>query len=235
MQKERIVLLNNKQQKLVGYLYKNTSKTIVIMCHGIEILDHVPRIDTVFQAYHATGASIFYFHFTGYGESAGKNELSIKQRVSDIGNIVEYFSFDYKEIILYGISFSGAVAAIAASKYKKITKLIVVNGFFTIAPHRLYVVQAVGLYLYLLRHPRMLKEYLFLKKNLAVKVITIPTLVVYGKKDRIIRYQQSKDFYKALQTKKDSIVVPNGDHALMRDEDWEITKAVPAWIKKQVV
>lgn len=235
MTPRKIIIPNDKGHKLVGYLYKNNSKTIIVMCHGIEIFDDVPKIDIVFKTYHGTGASLFYFHFSGYGESEGKNELSIKQRVIDTGSVVDYFSSEYAEIILYGVSFSGAVVAIAAGKYKKITKLVVVNGFFTIAPQKLFPGQALALYLFMLSRPSIWKEYLYLKKNLQVGAITIPTLVVYGENDRIIKHQQSKDFYHKLQTMKGFVAVPNGDHALMREADWKIVKAVPEWIKKQVI
>src|SRR2546429_37908 len=98
MKKKRVVLLNNKNQKLVGYLFKNTSKTILIMCHGIETLSGFPGMDKVFEIYYQTGSSIFYFDFTGYGESEGRKNISIQQRVADIESVVNYFSQEYKEI-----------------------------------------------------------------------------------------------------------------------------------------
>ncbi len=88
----------------MGYLYKNTSKTLLIFCHGVDSINSYPGqgVEDVFDFYYQTGTSVFSFDFTGYGESEGKKKISIKQRVSDIGSIVNYFSQKYKKIILYG-------------------------------------------------------------------------------------------------------------------------------------
>lgn len=235
MKPKKILLHNNKQQQLVGYLYKNTSKTVVVMCHGISSMIDVPGMDTIFNTYHQTGSSVFVFDFTGSGQSEGSKTISIKQRVADIGTVVDHLSQIYKEIILYGISFSGIVVAIAATKYIKITKLITINGLFTLDLKKLYPRQALATYLYLLFHPLQMSEVYYWKKHFRIEKITIPTLVVYGKSDIIVSPQQSMDFYNGLKTKKKLIAVPHGDHALMKKEYKYATIAIPQWIAQQVV
>ena len=64
MKPERVIILNDKKEKLVGYLYKNTSKTLVIICHGIDPINGYPGTTEVFEFYHQVGASVFSFDFS---------------------------------------------------------------------------------------------------------------------------------------------------------------------------
>ena len=198
MTPQKIFIDNNKKQKLTGYFYKNISKTIVIMCHGLEPYSSISGMEKVFEAYYHTGSSVFYFDFTGFGESEGEKTFSIKQKVFDIGNVLNYFSSEYKEIILYTVSLSGIVGAIATGKYKKITKLITVNGLFSLNIQQLYLYQALSIYTYLLSNPSRWKDMIYWVKNNKIKNITVATLVVCGEKDPLVKYHQSVNFYNNL-------------------------------------
>ena len=235
MKREKQIIRNNKKEKLVGYLYKNTSKTLLILCHGVEPFSGYPDIEEVFELYHSTGASVFAFDFSGYGESEGKKTISFRQRDADIKSVLDYFSPHYKDIILYGASLAGISAAIAAGSYKEITKLITINGLFTFNPKNSYVSTVTTLVTYLLLHPYFWSEFYWGIKNLKIQNIKVPTLVVCGEKDTIINSQQSINFYNALKTKKRLIAVRNGDHALMKKEYLDLRKELPDWISQQVV
>ncbi len=234
MKAESLTIVNNKNQKLHGTFYRNTSKTLVIMCHGIESFTDFPGMEKVYTAYFKTGSSVFFFDFSGYGKSEGKKVLSIKQRVEDIGSVIRYFD-EYQEIILYGVSLSGIVVLIAAGKYKKVTKLITINGLFSIQLAHLYLRQAFILYSYLLFHPNSWSDVYYIIKNANPKQITIPVLVVYGEKDSIVKPKQSVDFYKKIRTSKTLITVPNGDHPLMKTEFEKVTISIPQWIAGWVI
>jgi pimeloyl-ACP methyl ester carboxylesterase len=235
MKPEKIIIKNNNDNKLTGYLYKNKSKTVVIICHGLEINNGYPGIEDVFEWYHRMGASVFSFDFSGYGESEGEKGISLKQRDADIKAVLDYFSSQYEDIILYGVSFAGISVAIAAAKYRVITKLITVNGFFTFNPTKLSLTQIWLIISYILLHPSFTREIYYSFKKLKIEKIIIPTFVIYGENDTVVNPQQSKFFYSKLHTKKEIVAVPNGDHALMRKEDYKVTKAVPEWIRKQVI
>lgn len=235
MKPEKLTILNNKREKLVGYFYKNKSKTIVIICHGIEPNNGYPGIENVFEWYHSMGASIFSFDFSGHGESEGKQVVSHRQRVADIKSVLDYFSLKYKDIILYGVSLAGAAVVIAATKYKTVTKLITVNGLFIFNPFLMDIKLMLMLLSYLISHPYFWAELYFVTKNLKIQKIKIPTLVVYGEKDNIVNPKQSIYVFNKLRTEKKLIAVPDGDHPLMKEEYFPVTKGVPEWIGEKVV
>lgn len=235
MKPEKLIIVNKNKDRLVGYLYKNTSKTIVIFCHGVDSMNMFPGIDEAFQMYHATGASVFSFDFSGHGESEGKKKVRIKQRLADVEKVIDYFAKDYKEIIIYGVSMGGVIAAIAAIKDKRITKLVAINGLFSLDITKLYFSQIIGIISYLLFHPKQLADVYYWLRDLQTEKITIPTLIVYGEEDKIVNPKQSIDFYNKLKTSKTLIPIPNGDHALMKKEFLKDTIAVPNWIREQIV
>lgn len=234
MKKERVIIRNDKNEKLVGYLYKNSSKTVLIFCHGAAKINGYPGAEDVFDFYYQTGTSVFSFDFTGYGESEGKNEISITQRVTDIGRIVDYFSHKYKKIILYGVSFGGISVTIASTKYKKIDKLIVLNGFFSLNPRKLYPKQALSLGLYILARPAIWPEVAYLLHNVSAKRVSVPTLILYGESDKDVKPIQSINFFNELGTEKKLLNIPGGDHTLMDKAKWKYLGPVLKWIKDDV-
>lgn len=234
MKPERVIILNDKKEKLVGYLYKNTSKTIVIICHGVEPVLGFPGVTDVFETYHSIGVSVFPFDFTGYGESEGKKRVSLKQRVSDIGKVIDHFSQDYDEIILYGLSFGGISVAIAANTYKKVAKIITINGFFSFNPRKMYGNQSLAIGMYLLTHPESWSEISYWLTHFRGKGISVPTLVVYGEADTDVKPIQSLSFFNRLQGRKELVGVPGGDHLLMNKEQWPLMHAIYEWLAEGV-
>jgi alpha-beta hydrolase superfamily lysophospholipase len=235
MKPQRVTILNNKKEKLVGYLYKGASKTIIIICHGIDPVNGFPGVEDIFALYQAAGASVYSFDFSGYGESEGESMLSVKQRDADIKAVLDYFSSRYEDIILYGVSFAGVSVAIAAAKYKYVKKLITINGFFTSNPKQLFFLQAIQIALFITSHPHLWFELLYIKKHFKPEKITVPTIIVYGEKDTIVNPKQSIRFFNKLKTEKKLLPVPDGDHPLVKKEYLKVTKAVPEWIGQHVV
>jgi alpha-beta hydrolase superfamily lysophospholipase len=235
MKAEKITILNNKQEKLVGYFYKNTSKTLIVLCHGAEPFNGYPGIEGVFEFYYSTGASVFAFDFSGHGGSEGENVISFKQRDADIKSVLDHFSTKYKEIILYGASLAGVSVAIAAGRYKTVAKLITVNGFFVFNPRFMYPRLVFIVFSYLISHPKFWKEVYFAINNLKMQKIKVPTLVIYGDKDDVVKPNQSIHFYNKLNTKKELFVFKNGDHPLMKKEYLKVAGPILDWIKQQIV
>ena len=235
MKPEKITISNNKKEKLVGYFYKNTSRTLMILCHGAESFKDYPGIEGVFEFYYSTGVSVFAFDFSGHGGSEGEKFISFKQRDADIKTVLDYFSSEYKDIILYGASLAGVSVAIAAGKYKEITKLVTVNGLFVFNSLRMYPRLVFIILSYLISHPRFWKELYFAMNNLKIQKIKIPSLVIYGEKDKVVSPKQSINFYNKLDTRKKLFAFSNGDHALMKKEYLKDAEPVLEWIKQQIV
>lgn len=159
------------------------------------------------------GFALFLFDFTGFGESEGQGMFNHRQRVADIGSVLKQFKGKYKKIILCGISAGTICASIAATKYKELTKLYLVNGYYDLllTYPKFYLQTILG---YLFSH-EIRTETWYAWKNVYPEKIKIPTLVVAGSKDQIVNPKQSIHFYNKLTCKKELIVVPDGDHGLM--------------------
>lgn len=218
MEKERITILNDKNQKLAVYFFKNpSSKRLLLMCSGWATFDEIPKMNEVFNIYFSLGNSVCYFDYTGFGKSEGKTEINLEQRVNDIEKVIQYFSQEYKEIILYTPSFAAIPGSIASTKHKNVKKLVILNGFFYLNKY-VTVYQFLRLNLYLLLHPNAKRQLEFAEKNFNPEIIKVPTLIIYGEKDKVVNPKQSLYVFEHLKTKKELVKVPNGDHALMKDE-----------------
>ena len=235
MKCERVIIRNNKNEKLIGYFYRNTSKTLLVVCHGLDPVNGFPGVEEIFEIYYESGVSIFSFDFSGHGESEGKKNLSLKQRIVEIGNIIDYFSAEYDEIILYGVSLGGITVAIASLKFRKIKKIITVNGFFSFNPRHSNFFQICALGSFLLIHPVYWSELYYWWRNFQLGEITVPALVVYGEKDTDVNPRQSIYFYSGLRSKKKLLPVAGGDHALMGADVRAAAQLVKEWIQENVV
>lgn len=229
MNRKKVTLLNNKGQKLVGYLYKGDSKTLLIVCHGMQNFNDLPEATDYFEAYRKTGCSVFSFDFSGFGESEGMDKLSIKQKVDDIGSIVHHFKKNYTDFILYGVSLGAPIASIASIKYNEVSGLIVINGAYNYWQLRSKKLIA-WILLYLLFHKTQREEDTYVKTYLLPESISVPTLVVYGAKDEIVNPVQSMQFYNQLRSQKELLVIPEGDHALRGNFDSYLQK-IYLWLE----
>src|SRR5579872_5002635 len=108
MKPQRVIIRNNRNEELVGDLYNGKSKTLIIVCYGIEGTESLDTyLQKILPEYFSdinkrTQASVYAFDFSGYGRSEGKNFLSLRKRNDEIETVINYFSSQYERIILYG-------------------------------------------------------------------------------------------------------------------------------------
>ena len=238
MKTKRVIIRNDRNEKLVGYLYQGSPKTLIIVCHGIESNNNPNDpallkiiLEYLFELRDRTGASVFSFDFSGFGESDGKMAYSLRQRDKEVKTVIDYFSKCYDDIVVYGFSFGGITAAIAAAKYPEVTKLIAINGFFTYKPSEIRKHTLFIFYYYALTHMYYWFELLFLWRNLQVKKITVPTLVIYSDKDSYVHPKQSINFYRKLVTKKKIVSFDSNDHAML-NEKFRLPREIASWMKE---
>ena len=239
MKPQRVIIPNDKGEKLVGYLYKGSSKTLIIICHGIESVNNCTDISlrSIVPGYlseisRQSRASVFSFDFSGFGESEGKFAYHLKKRHTEIKIVIDTFSREYEQIILYGFSWGGITAAIAAEKYKEVTGLITINGFFTYKPTEIYFRMFVFYYSYILTHIGAWSELFFLWKNLHVQKIKVPVLVVYSDTDTIVNPKQSMNFFRKLKTRKKTVSIHSDEHSIAK-ENRQIPPIITEWIKNE--
>lgn len=233
MNKERLEILNNKGQKLAVYLFKNTTSQLVLMIPGLDPYDDIPGMEKVFKKYYSLGNSICYFDATGFGKSEGKKEIDLAQRVEDIGSILQIMSAKYRKIILYGPSLAAIPAIISSVKFKdkNIIKLININGLFYLDKH-LTILQRSRILLYFALNRHTGKQKKYIKANFHPDKIQVPTLIIYGEKDPIINPEQSRKIYEELKTKKELLVIPNGEHLLLNDEYVQYSQRLFNWLSQ---
>jgi len=239
MKPHRVIIPNNKNEKLVGYLYKGTAKTLIIVSHGIEgnNTPSDPFLRKIIPEYFSeivkkSGASVYSFDFSGYGESEGENFLSLRQRDKEIKSVINYFSEQYDKIILYGFSLGGLSSAIGALHNKNTAGLITVNSFFTFNPLHLLPSNVIITFSYLLAKPRFALELYYRRKNLKIANIKVPTLVVHGDNDNFVNFKQSVAFFKKLNTRKKFFSIKSKDHTLKK-EYIQIPPEIAKWLKEE--
>ena len=95
MKTQRVIIHNNRNEKLVGYLYQGTAKTLIIVCYGIESPKDsslrkllAPYFSEIVKR---SGASVYSFDFSGMGESEGKEFISLRQRDKEVKIVIDYF------------------------------------------------------------------------------------------------------------------------------------------------
>jgi len=209
---QKVEILNDNGEKLVGLHYKTLSKKLIILCHGYKSSKDHPALKKIADRLFQNGYSVFRFDFTGHGESEGKIQINIIQQFKDIKAVIKYFE-EYDNFILIGASFSGFIASIAAYKCKKVSRLITINGLFYL--------KNFGLKYFLLKVESILnrkinKQLTFYSDYFKPELIKIPTLVIHVKNDRILDVKQSMQFYSSLKNDRKYVVLEEGDHHLSK-------------------
>lgn len=228
MKEEKIIFSNTQGNRLVGYLFRGSSTSIIIGCHGTHSYNAFPQAKTLFAYYQSLGFSTFRFDFSGYGESEGK--ISLLQRVDDIGSAITAVGTGYKELIISAISLGALPSAIAVTKYKQITKFIVTNGLFNFREINFMLRMWVNMYL--LFHKTARKEKKILEQMFYPEKISIPTLVLCCEKDTIVYPKQSKDFFAQLHTEKKIVSIPDANHyaVLEKDVSKKMNEIIKNWL-----
>ncbi|KKP66770.1 MAG: hypothetical protein UR68_C0033G0004 [Candidatus Roizmanbacteria bacterium GW2011_GWA2_35_19] len=217
----------DKNQKIVGVFYEG-NKTLMIICNGYGGTKDFPSIKSLAEELYEKGFSTIRFNFSETGES-GLKGISIKQQVDNINSLVDRFK-SYKKIILIGGSLGAISSSIASILNPKISGLITINGFFDLPMLGKKFKKMYYQYRFLsVFHPKIRKDYMYLKEKFLPEKIKIPVLVICSKSDDEVLPIQSEIFYSKLKTKKKFVDLLTLRHDLMNPSD---TKKVATTIAK---
>jgi len=205
----KLFFKNSKGNKLCGILSNPTSskeKPIIILCHGFSSSKDSQTYIRLEKRLNDKGISTFRFDFFGHGESEGKFEdITISEAVDDVLNAIKFIrDLDYKRSGLFGSSFGGMAAIIAASKTRDLFVLALKSP--------------VSDY-----HGKIITNEMDSKKNIgykAAKKIKIPTLIVHGDKDKTVPIEQSKKTASLIKNCKLEII-KGADHRYTNPKDFE--------------
>lgn len=160
------------------------------------------RLDSL-QLFHELGLAVFILDYRGYGESKG--EITEAGLYQDAQAAWRYLSetrgIPSDEILLFGRSLGGAVAAYLAERYPAMG--LVLESTFTSLPD-----MAAELYPWL--PARSLARFQYDTRNRLSK-IEMPLLVIHSKEDDIIPYSHGRELFDLAKEPKRFLHL-NGGH-----------------------
>uniref|UniRef100_A0A803MRP9 Serine aminopeptidase S33 domain-containing protein n=1 Tax=Chenopodium quinoa TaxID=63459 RepID=A0A803MRP9_CHEQI len=90
---QKIVVVNDQSEKLVGLLHDTGSKDVVILCHGFTGRKENKNMVNISDALEKEGISAYRFDFSGNGESDGTFAYgNYSKEVEDIRAVVNHFN-----------------------------------------------------------------------------------------------------------------------------------------------
>lgn len=161
-------------------------------------------------------------HSKGEGKERFNHELWIKACQSEVEKLID---LNYDKIYLLGHSMGGVLASIMASKYKEIDKLVLISPAFhfmgfsekhsgfikrlKITPRLIAFFTKDATIKRLVKLSRFYQnEYLHLicQSQDCLDKIDIPVLQLVGKKDKLVKWKDSKYVFKRLATTNKKIL-----------------------------
>ena len=120
---EKIYFSNSNGVKLCGILSNpadDISLPIILLCHGFTTSKDNFTNKKLEEILNQKNIATFRFDFFGHGESEGDfSQITISEGVDDILQAIEYLkALGYSKIGLFGGSYGGICAIMAASKTK---------------------------------------------------------------------------------------------------------------------
>ncbi len=174
--------------KLSGwFIPADSPRGVVIFCHGnAGNISH--RLESI-EILHRLRLSTFIFDYRGYGMSEGtpSEEGSYLDVRGAWNYLIEYERLAPSDIILFGRSLGGAVAAWLAGQHTP--KALIIESTFTSAPDL-----AGELYFYL--PVKLLCRYKY-NALAAIKEVQCPVLIVHSQEDEIVPFRHGRMLFDA--------------------------------------
>ena len=207
--------------QLNGWFFPANSNVVILLCHGNagNVSHRLPLIGTLLRA----GASVFAFDYRGYGRSAGKP--SEKGTCLDAEAAWQWLrdrGFAGTNIIALGESLGGGVVCELATR--KPLGGVILQSTFTSVPD-LAAEMMPWLPMRLLLTTRF-------DNREKLKRLTVPVLILHGRKDTIIPFHHAEKNHRAANEPK-FFAELDGDHndALIANEQ-KYRQAVNDFLKQ---
>lgn len=179
-------------------------KGAVLFFHGNA--GSLRRWGEVADSFTSRGYDLFIFDYRGYGKSNGKI-ASEQQLVDDGERAYRYVSERYpqKNIVIYGRSLGTGLAAQIALRHPP-KMLILETPYVSLKDltRRFYPYVPS----FLLRFP--------LRTDLVLPQIKSPVYLIHGTADEIVPYDSSEKLLPLIQSPKELVTIPNGEHNGLR-------------------
>lgn len=237
---EKLFFENSRGDKLVGILSNpggSRESPVVVLCHGFSTNKESNTYLLLEKALNEKGVAIFRFDFFGHGESEGKFEdITVSEAVDDALQAVSFLKGKgFKRIGLFGSSFGGMAALLAASKQPGLRLLVlkspVSDSLGKIAAEEDKVDVSEWRKNGFIWHEssrmgRQKLNYSFFEDAEkvsgfeAAKKVKVPTLIVHGSQDKVVPVEQSKKTASLIPECRLEII-EGADHKYSKPEDFE--------------
>jgi len=207
---ETVTLVTEDELQLNAWLIHHPKqKGVVLFCHGnAGNISH--RLSSI-KVFHDLGFSVLIFDYRGYGKSEGTPSESGTYKDAETAwrYLTEVRNYQAIDIILFGRSLGGSIAAYLATKQSP--KAIVVESSFTSVPD-------LAAKLYPLFPVRWLTKFHY-PTSKYLQRIRCPVLVVHSRDDEIIPFDHGRALYAAAAEPKQMLEL-RGSHndAFLRDK-----------------
>jgi dipeptidyl aminopeptidase/acylaminoacyl peptidase len=258
MENRENVIIDNCGQKIFGVIHRPLTEVkypALLMCHGLggNKIGKQRLFVVLAQRLAALGIASLRIDFRGSGDSEGEfSEMTIDGEVSDAVCALNYLkndpNIDYNRISIFGRSFGGIVAMLAASHHDRIRSLAlwapVFNGNQWREQWQLLHSQAVNPERRdaLMSFEGMRPSYKFFEQFFALKIDheaahlkSLPMLHIHGAKDLIVDLSHAKQFEAMRQHAAETkfLILPNSDHDFTDQGEREIAlEETIKWFRK---
>jgi hypothetical protein len=202
MSYEDVTITSDGQEKIHGwFISANSARATLLFCHGnAGNISH--RLESI-QQFNRMGLNVFIFDYPGYGKSDGRpNEQSTyRAALSAYNYLVNQRAIPPEQIVIFGRSLGGAIAAWLAANCK--AHLLIVESSFT-------SIGDAAAFHYPYIPARLLMRFDFNSKQL-LENINIPVLIVHSPDDEIIPFKHGQELFKAANEPKQFLEI-SGSH-----------------------
>ena len=199
---QTVNFITDDNVKLYGwYIPAADPRAVLVFFHGnAGNISH--RLDSLI-IFHRLGLSTLIFDYRGYGQSGG--DISEQGSYDDAAAALRYLVSErhipQSDIILFGRSLGGAIAAHLASRSRP--KALIIESSFTSIPDL-----AAELYPFL--PVRLLSRFQYNTRQ-SLASVACPVLIIHSRDDEIIPFQQGRELFSAANTPKEFLEI-SGDH-----------------------
>lgn len=187
--------------RIHGWYFPNeNAEFVVVLSHGNagNISYRVDIAGTLLEA----GAAVLLYDYRGYGQSEGKP--TEKGMYKDIEAVVEMLrdekGYSEKQVIMYGRSLGGAVAAYATTKFD-LGGLVLDSAFKNLRA----MVRDVYPFV-----PSRLARYEFPTERYIKKLHDFPVMIMHSPNDEIVGYHNAEHLYNLLDEPKRFVELRGG-------------------------
>ena len=197
------VYFTSEEHRLHGWFIPGQGDVTWLWMHGNGgNISH--RLENIAMLNDRLGINIFIFDYRGYGQSEGKpSEKGIyRDAESALAYLRSLPGVDRNRIVLFGRSLGGAVAVELATR-EGVAGLILESPFTSIPAmaKRAHPFLPVG--------PLLRTRYDSLSK---IGRISTPLLVLHGREDEIVPYEQGRELFEAAPDPKTFHTIEGGGH-----------------------